>query len=285
MNSEQPRQGQGWPAPPGHPPAGPANGGHDGHGSGYGGGHGSGYGVGYGGGHGGGYGAPAPIVVTRTPSHRGAWIGAGATLVAAVIGVVGTYLVSADNDGDSAPPQAQTPVSGPATPSGAETGSGDDTPADSSRSPEATTSQEASAPPATPASTAPPAKPAGTVAWQGPLVITYTEDKDLDSAPPVESEIREENDFSVYPFGGHMLRPGDEVKALLWKDSTNKTPSYEDCARDIDTLGTSTETELRTGMVVCAATNDGRLARLTVKELAGLASDTRAVFDVVVWSR
>ncbi|WP_055603714.1 hypothetical protein [Streptomyces aureus] len=272
MNSEEPRQGQGWPAPPGHPPAGPANGGHDG----------------YGGGYGGGYGAPAPIVVTRTSSHRGAWIGAAATLVAAMIGVVGTYLVATNNDGDAPPPQAQTPVTSSTGPSGAEGGSGEDSSVDSSQSPEPTTSgetstsEESSAPPT---SAAPPAKPGGTEEWKGALVITYTDDKDLDSAPPVESEIRAENDFSVYPFGGHMLQPGDDVKALVWKDSTNKTPSYADCARDIDTLGTSTETELRTGMVVCAATNDGRLARLTVKELAGLASDTRAVFDVVVWSR
>jgi hypothetical protein len=221
--------------------------------------------------------------VTRASSHRGAWIGAGATLVAAVIGVVGTYLVSTGNDAGPTPPQAQTPVTSSATPSGAETG--DDTTVDSAQSPEPTPSQETSTPPAKQTSAAPPAKPGGTEEWKGALVITYTDDKDLDSAPPVESEIRAENDFSVYPFGGHMLRPGDDVKALVWKDSTNKTPSYEDCARDIDTLGTSTETELKTGMVVCAATNDGRLARLTVKELAGLASDTRAVFDVVVWSR
>ncbi|MFD3995422.1 hypothetical protein [Streptomyces sp. NPDC058583] len=268
MNSEEPRQGQGWPAPPGHPPAGPANGGHDG----------------YGGGYGGGYGAPAPIVVARTSSHRGAWIGAGATLVAAMIGVVGTYLVSTHNDDDPTPPQAQTPVTSSAAPSGA-AGSGDAPSADSSRSPEPTPSQETSTPPATQTSEAPPAKPAGTEEWKGALVIAYTEDKDLDAAPPAESEIRAENDFSVYPFGGHMLQPGDDVKVLVWKDSTNKTPSYKDCARDIDTLGTSTETELKTGLVVCAATNDGRLARLTVKELSGLASDTRAVFDVVVWSR
>ncbi|MET7757816.1 hypothetical protein ABZT27_24410 [Streptomyces sp. NPDC005389] len=282
MNSEEPRQGQGWPTPPPHPPAGPANGGHDGYGGGYGG--------GYGSGHGAGYGAPAPIVVTRPSSHRGAWIGAAATLVAAVIGVVGTYLVSTADDGDT-PPQAQTPVTSSTGPSGAEGGSGEDTSVDSSQSPEpvasgeTSTSEESSAPPATPTSEAPPAKPAGTVEWQGPLVITYTDDKDLDSVPPAESEIGAENDFSVYPFGGHMLQPGDEVKALVWKETTNKTPSYEDCARDIDTLGTSTATELKTGMVVCAVTNDGRLARLTVKELAGLASDTRGVFDVVVWSR
>ncbi|MEU9293262.1 hypothetical protein [Streptomyces sp. NPDC048266] len=38
-------------------------------------------------------------------------------------------------------------------------------------------------------------------------------------------------------------------------------------------------------LVVCDRTNDGRIARLTVEELAGQASDTRGVFDNVVWSR
>ncbi|WP_338496644.1 hypothetical protein [Streptomyces sp. SJL17-4] len=268
MNSEEPRQG--WPAPPGHPPAGPpANGGHDG----------------YGGGYGGGYGTQAPIVVARTSSHRGAWIGAGATLVAAVIGVVGTYLVSSNKNENPAPPTAQAPATAPATPSGAETRGGDDAPADASQSQESTPGPETSAPPATEAPSTPPAKPAGTEEWKGALVITYTDDKDLDSVPPAESEIGRENDFSVYPFGGHMLRPESGAKALVWKDTTNRTPSYADCARDIDTLGTESEMELKTGLVLCASTNDGRLARLTVKELAGLASDTRAVFDVVVWSR
>ncbi|MCX4980642.1 hypothetical protein [Streptomyces sp. NBC_00572] len=269
MNSEEPRQG--WPAPPGHPPTGPSNGGYDG--------------------YGGGYGAPAPIVVARTSSHRGAWIGAGATLVAAVIGVVGTYLVSGNSDRNGTPPAAQSSATTSATPSGGESRGSDDAPSDSSQSPEATQSDEAtqsgesSAPAETAATPTPPAKPAGTVEWQGPLAITFTDDKDLDSVPPVESEIRDENDFSVYPFGGHMLQPGDGVKALVWKDSTNKTPSYEDCARDIDTMATSTATELKTGMVFCAATNDGRLARLTVKELSAPSTETRGIFDVVVWSR
>ena len=53
----------------------------------------------------------------------------------------------------------------------------------------------------------------------------------------------------------------------------------------IDTLGTDTDMKMKTGLVVCARTNDGRLARLTVKELTGQASDMSGVFDVVVWSR
>ncbi|KQX53137.1 MULTISPECIES: hypothetical protein [unclassified Streptomyces] len=247
MNSEEPRHHGGYGAPGGH------------------------------GGYGGqsGYGVPAPAAPPRPASHRGAWIGAGATLVAAVIGVVGTYLVSnngndnnagsnsnnsSNNNGAaSAPPATQTP-SAPQTPE-----------------PSSSASSSAAAP-ATPS-----AKPTGVIGWQGALAIAYAEPKDLDAAPPVESEINEDNDFSVYPFGSHMLRPERGAKAVVWEDSA-KVPSYEDCAGVVDTLGTGKDMKLKTGLVVCARTNDGRLARLTVKELDGQASDTSGTFDVVVWS-
>ncbi|MFH9721898.1 hypothetical protein ACH4M4_02880 [Streptomyces sp. NPDC017254] len=268
MNSEEPRQGR--PTPPAYPPAGQGRGGYDGYD-----------------GYGGGYGAPAPtapVVQVRTSSHRGAWIGAGATMVAAVIGVVGTYMVSGNN---AAPPQAQTPVTS-ATPSATEAGGGDDAPADSSRGTDsaqstATPGTDSTRSPEPQAPRSPAGKPAGTIEWQGALAITFTDSKDLDSAPPVESEIREENDFSIYPFGSIMLRPEGGAKALVWKD-TAKAPSYADCAGVIETLGTSGEIKVKTGMVLCASTNDGRVARLTVKELNAQSSDTRGVFDVVVWS-
>ncbi|MEU3477183.1 hypothetical protein ACI2LO_00405 [Streptomyces sp. NPDC033754] len=232
----------------------------------------------------GGYGTQVPPAPARTASHRGAWIGAGATLVAAVIGVVGTYLVNTDNDTKATPPAAaaQGPDSSKAPESQAPATTGESAPA----TPTATTS-ELTTPPATPPATPPttaPAKPAGTVEWQGALAITYTDSKDLDSAPPVESEINAENDFSVYPFGDHMLQPEGDTKALVWKDAS-KVPAYADCAGVVDTLGTSTEMKLKTGLVVCARTNDGRLARLTVKELTGQSSDATGIFDVVVWSR
>ncbi|MFD8641824.1 hypothetical protein ACFV14_16165 [Streptomyces zaomyceticus] len=266
MNSEEPRQNR--PAPPVHPPTVPGQGGY--------------------GAYGGGYGGPAttaPVVQVRSNSHRGAWIGAGATLLAAVIGVAGMYMMSGDNGGHSAP-QAQPPATS-ATPSAAEAG-GDDTPADSSTGTDssrgtASPGADSSQSPEAQAPQSPTGKPGGTVEWQGALAIEWGEPKDLDSAPPAESEIREENDFSVYPFGSMMLRPEDGAKALVWEDST-KAPSYADCAGVIETLGTSEEVKVKAGMVLCASTNDGRVARLTVKELAGQASATRGVFDVVVWS-
>ncbi|MFF8834925.1 hypothetical protein [Streptomyces sp. NPDC015130] len=235
------------------------------------------------------YGTQIPPAPARATANRGAWIGAGATLVAAVIGVVGAYLVSSNNNGNAnpAPPAAQGPATGTTSP-GEEVQGGDKAPSDSSESPEATRSSEVSEAAESsepPAPVTPSGKPAGTVEWQGALALTYAENKDLDSAPPVHSGINVENDVSIYTFGTTpRMQLGNEVKALVWKDST-KVPAYADCARDIDTLGTSMEVKLKTGLVLCASTNDGRLARLTVKEVGGLASDTNGVFDVVVWSR
>ncbi|MFE7582535.1 hypothetical protein ACFU5Y_13380 [Streptomyces gardneri] len=235
------------------------------------------------------YGTQIPAPPARANSHRGAWIGAGATLVAAVIGVVGAYLVSSNNNGNAnpAPPAAQGPATGTTSP-GEEVQGGDKAPSDSSESPEATPSSEVSEAAESsepPAPVTPSGKPAGTVEWQGALALTYAENKDLDSTPPAHSGINVENDVSIYTFGtSPRMQLGNGVKSLVWKDAS-KAPAYADCAGVVDTLGTSVEVELKTGLALCVSTNDGRLARLTVKELSGLASDTTGVFDVVVWSR
>ncbi|MFD4377493.1 hypothetical protein [Streptomyces sp. NPDC058486] len=258
MSSHEP--GQGWPAQQGHPQAGP----------------------GYGG-----YGTPPPPSTPpgRQPSNRGAWIGAGATLVAALIGVAGMYLV---NTGDDDPAAAPAPVPTSVTPT---TPSADDKPTTegtlgegSGTATAATPVQEAPATTAPP-TTAPPTPTTApdTVHWQGTLVITYVDDKDLDAAPPVESEINSDNDFAVYPFGGHMLRPDNGSKALVWKGAA-KAPSYADCAGVVDTQGTDNEIEIKTGLTVCGRTGEGKLLRMTVEEMDGQASDTNATFDVMVWS-
>ncbi|QES22458.1 hypothetical protein DEJ46_27940 [Streptomyces venezuelae] len=206
--------------------------------------------------------------------------------MAAVIGVVGAYLVSSNNNGNAnpAPPAAQGPATGTTSPGEGVQG-GDKAPSDSSESPEATQSSEAAESSEPPAPVTPSGKPAGTVEWQGALALTYAENKDLDSTPPVHSGINVENDVSIYTFGtSPRMQLGNGVKSLVWKDAS-KVPAYADCAGVVDTLGTSTEVNLKTGLALCVSTNDGRLARLTVKELSGLASDTTGIFDVVVWSR
>ncbi|MFF9341749.1 hypothetical protein ACF1CG_18665 [Streptomyces sp. NPDC014773] len=277
MSSHEP--GQGWPTPPGHAP---------GHAPG----HVPGYEPGQAPGHAPGYPPAGPAhgaytgPPSRPPSHRGAWIGAGATLVAAVIGVVGTYLVNTDDGGPEAAP-APAPVSSTAAPAPA----ADDEPArDATPTRDTTPAQDttsATGTAATPAGETASAAPAGpapdTVHWRGTLVITYVEDKDLDAAPPVMSEINSDNDFAVYPFGGHMLRPDNGAKALVWK-GTPKTPSYGDCAGVVDTQATSNDFEIKTGLTLCGRTGEGKLLRMTVKAMGGQASDTNATFDVVVWA-
>ncbi|MFF6791066.1 hypothetical protein ACFY9C_18540 [Streptomyces filamentosus] len=291
MSNHEPIQGY---SQPGHPP-GPPPGQQPGHQPG------PAYGPAYGGygGHGGPPGAPPhvpPPPVTppgRSPSsHRGAWIGAAATLAAAVIGVVGTYLVSGNKETpQAAPPAATTAAQTPAGEDGPTTAATteEETPtADGpSDNPSGTASDNptgtASETPSGTASETPSGPPPGTVRWQGPLVIAYAEDKDLDAAPPVPSEINSDNDFAVYPFGDHMLRPANGAKALVW-EGESKTPSHADCAGVVDTLGTSNDIALKTGLTVCGRTGDGHLVRLTVKKLDGLAGATNGTFDVVVWN-
>ncbi|MFI8326449.1 hypothetical protein [Streptomyces sp. NPDC085529] len=264
MSSHEP--GQGWPPPPQGPPQGPPQAG-------------PAYGA---------YGAPQPptapppsVPPGRTHTNRGAWIGAAATLVAAVIGVVGTFLVNQDDDD---PQTAPAPV----TTSAAPTPTADDKPTTDTPPSPATPDTDATPDTAAPAAEettaeASPSEPApGTVRWQGPLVISYTDDKDLDAATPVESESGRDNDFAVYPFGDHMLRPDNNAKALVWEGP--KAPTHADCAGVVETLGTSNDIRLKTGLAVCGRTGDGRLVRLTVKKLDGLGSETNATFDVVVWN-
>ncbi|MFH9958910.1 hypothetical protein ACH4OX_32500 [Streptomyces roseolus] len=248
MSSHEP--GQSWPPQPGHAPGqhpdGPA------------------------------YGVVHMVTPTRQPSHRGAWIGAGATLVAAVIGVVGTYLVSTGND--KGPAAAPAPAPTTASPAA------DATPTrDAAPGADATPTADAATAPAQETTSAAPTGPAPhSVHWQGTLVITYVEDKDLDAAPPVMSEINSDNDFAVYPFGDHMLRPDNGAKALVWKGA--KAPTYADCAGVVGTQATSNDIRIKTGLTVCGRTGEGKLLRMTVKEMAGQAGDTNATFDVVVWA-
>ncbi|MEU3724643.1 hypothetical protein [Streptomyces sp. NPDC031705] len=244
MSSDAPRQD--WPTPPGYPPPGPA------------------YGA---------PGTPPPAAPPSASSHRGAWIGAGATLVAAVIGVVGTYMVAGNNSPAS---PAKNPAAAAATPAaqapGAAAAPSDPAPPQSSPSP------AASAP------RTPSGKPPGTVQWEGALVIEYAGPKDLDAAPPEESEVNSDNDFSVYSFGNERLRPEGGAKMMVW-EGPSKVPSYEDCAGVVDTLGTTKEADLKTGRVFCGKTKEGRVVRLTVKRFAGGGGSTNGTFDVVVWGK
>ncbi|MEU8777962.1 hypothetical protein [Streptomyces sp. NPDC048606] len=252
MSSEQPRQD--WPTPPGYPPSGPPSAPP--------------------------YGAPVgpPPAAPASSSHRTAWIGAGATLVAAVIGVLGTYLVTGSGGSKGTPaPERAAAESAPATGAQAQGGAA----APSASAP----AQSPSAPQASASASAPAAgKPAGTVQWEGALAIEYGHDKDLDASPPAQSEINSENDFMVFSFGNLRLRPQGGAKALVWEDSS-KVPTYADCAGVIDTLGTTKDLDLKTGRIFCGRTDDGRVLRLTTKTFDGGGGTANGTFDVVVWAK
>lgn len=120
--------------------------------------------------------------------------------------------------------------------------------------------------------------------WEGALVISQGEPKDLDAVPPVHSRNANENDVAVISPGGHVLSFELGLKGWMpWEDPAT-TPSYMGCGA-VDTLGHKTQIKLKTSMVICIRTKEGRLARLTVKELVGWPANTRGIFDVVVWSR
>ncbi|WP_405706303.1 hypothetical protein OG264_03935 [Streptomyces xanthophaeus] len=216
----------------------------------------------------------APVAAPAS-SHRAAWIGAGATLVAAVITVAGAYLLVPGKSGVPGPPAAQVPAAVPSTSaSQAAAAPGQGSAGSASTSPGAA--------PSAPAAASLAAKAPGTVRWEGTLVLAYAEDRDLDSVPPTRSQINADNDFSVFDFAGPKLRPERGAKALVWKE-TGKVPSYADCAAVVDTEATGKEMSLKAGLTLCAKTDDGRIARLTAKEVSGSASDTRGTFSTVVW--
>ncbi|WP_282692020.1 hypothetical protein [Streptomyces sp. CC208A] len=201
------------------------------------------------------------------------------TLVAALIGVVGTYVVSTGNNTPAAAP-APVPPPTSATPAPDDEPTADDKPAVDT----APTADAAATPvQEEPTTAAPTGPPPGTVRWQGVLVIPYGGDRDLDLAPPVDTESGGDRDFAVYPFGDLKLSPDNGAKAMVWKGEANP-PSYEDCLGVVDTQATGAEIRLRTGLAVCGRTTEGRLVLLVAKELAGQASDANATFDVVVWN-
>ncbi|MEU7556604.1 hypothetical protein AB0B01_30510 [Streptomyces sp. NPDC044571] len=219
-------------------------------------------------------GAPGSGAPIRGSSHRGAWIGAGATLAAAVISVLGAYLLASGHGGAKgapAPPAGQASAPQVSAPTTLDSTPGSASPSGGQAIPSAAAPSQAPSP-----------KAAGTVWWEGALVIAYAEDKDLDSTPPSRSEINQENDFTVFQLSGRMLRPEYGAKALVWENS-GTVPSYSDCAGVTKTQATAKDIEMKTGMVVCGRTNQGRVVRLAVKQLAGQAFDVRGTFEVVVW--
>ncbi|MEV7726348.1 hypothetical protein AB0P15_16580 [Streptomyces sp. NPDC087917] len=216
--------------------------------------------------------APAQPAGGSGTSHRGAWIGAGATMLAAVVTLAGVWLMAPDQAAKQ-PSTANGPLA-PADPATKAAGA-----------PNASGAAQAPATAAQPsAPTAPAAQAGGTLRWEGPLVLAYAEDRDLDSSPPVTSPTNAHNDFSLYDLAGPQLSPQRGTKALVW-ETEGAVPTYADCAAAVVTRATTATIELKAGMVLCAVTNEGRVARLRVKELSGSVISPQGVFQITVWNK
>lgn len=188
--------------------------------------------------------------------QKGAWIAAGATIVAALIAALVPVLSSSGddkNDGAVTTPSASGPTSGsaPATPS------------------------------QTPSSVPPPsATPAGGPLWQGKMLLD-TEARDLDAAPPERVGYSDTGD--VYMLLNNEMSGWNETLIAQWTEP-GSLPGPEDCSNVVDTLGSRTKVQLTKKTVLCVRTSERNIARLKVATLdEGGALNSRATFDTVVW--
>jgi hypothetical protein len=193
-------------------------------------------------------------------AHRSTWITAGATVVVALIGVLGTQFFP---DGDK----------------GAATSHGSPS---SSASPSPTTAAPTTSSPAQSQSPAVQASAVG-VQWQGALLLSEsTGGKDLDSSQPVVPKNSSDNDVYAYHSGGEdTLQTGNGAIASVW-DGSSALPTYDDCAGTVDAAG-ATEQPLDKDTVLCVKTGEGRIARLKVTSQGdGIYAVVK--FDGVVWN-
>ncbi|WP_407563891.1 hypothetical protein [Streptomyces sp. 184] len=198
-----------------------------------------------------------PETGARRGEHRGAWIGAGAAVVTALIGAAGVIVAAQTGDGgatgtppaSSAPPSAERPEE---TPAGVEEDAG-------------------------PAEGTPESSAAGaSVQWRGDVVFDGS-GKDFDAPPPRDAV--GSNDFGtggteiveLHVLGGSMLSTWDE----------EGTPGYADCAESAAAGGVGTH-PLEAGTVLCGLTEEGRVVRFTVVEFPDQYGPY-AAFDAVVW--
>ncbi|WP_392894958.1 hypothetical protein [Streptomyces sp. LN699] len=200
-------------------------------------------------------------------------------MLAAVVTLVGAYLLAPDDSPRAAP--ATVPPAAGAVPGAAETAA--PAPAGTDAGGPAASSGAQTPAAATRPST-PAGKAAGSVRWEGPLAIAFADNKDLDSTPPAGSQTNADNDFSVFDFAGPKLSPERGAKALVW-ETEGSVPSYADCASAVATQATSEEIAAKAGVVVCALTNDGRVARLRIKQMNGDVAHPKGTFDVTVWNK
>lgn len=215
--------------------------------------------------------------------QQAAWIAAGASIVVALITTLMPVLGSSGDDKVAGPSVTSGPVSSPVT-----------VPITVPVTVRTTvrTTVQPSARPTTP--TVPPTRPtvsqtplpsstAGTVLWQGSLLLdTYA--KDLDTAPPAPASDYG-SDGDIYMLLGQQLSAMNRTLLTRWKQSTS-LPGYRDCVAMIAAGDIEDQQPLAKSAVLCAQTSEGNVARLRVTALPQNQYGTgyRATFEVVVWS-
>jgi hypothetical protein len=190
--------------------------------------------------------------------QKGAWIAAGATIVAALIAALVPVLASSGDDKNTAGGPAVVPTpSAPApapttTPPSTQTGSPGQ--------------QNSSA-------------PAGTELWKGSLLVD-AEPKDLDAVPdPVGSADKSD----VYMVLNFEFEGWNGARIAQWSGGASSLPGYQECSDAIGALG-SRKVQLSKKSVLCVQTSDGNVVRLKVTALGPTSIDTRATFDAVIWN-
>lgn len=190
--------------------------------------------------------------------HQAAWIAAGATVVAALVGALVPLLASSDDDDE--PAGGTEPVAAPPS-----------TPA--------STPDLTSAPPsADPTAPDPTSPAAGSERWQGRLLLD-SGPKDLDTAPP--EGVGYSDDGDIFVLGTMHVGGWNDTLISLWAGDPADPPGYEECASTIDAEGTDGQ-DVDEDSVLCVRTSDGNLARLTFLE-SQAGSDHTITFDAVVW--
>jgi hypothetical protein len=195
--------------------------------------------------------------------QKGAWIAAGATVVAALIAALVPVVASSGDDKDTVAGPAVAPTPSPAA------------------------STSGSAPTSTPVSSqtpspgpSPSAAPAGSQLWRGALLLS-TEAKDLDAVPPEPVGYADEGD--VYMLYDNEMSGWNGTLIAQWT-GTGNLPGPQDCSNVVGALGSRDKVKLSKTTVLCVRTSGRNIARLKVSALGdGGGLDSRATFDAVVW--
>ncbi|MGW4940982.1 hypothetical protein ACWEOZ_05245 [Actinoplanes sp. NPDC004185] len=202
------------------------------------------------------------------PAHLNMWLTFAGTVLAAVIGGIFALIAAGGGDDDPAAPAA---------------GNG---------APAATTASPAAAQPAPPgasATTGPSSATGVPVRWSGRLVVSavpsLSDAVDLDREPPrATDDTAAAADLSLGRLDAGEVDVGKAALGLpsafaRWDGSG--TPEFAQCQEASLTQGVVKLSAVETGAVICARTNQDRIARLTVRKID--SRQDSVTFDAVVW--